>query len=312
MKSLFVSLLALMATATLSAQSITGIYNEAVASYQAKDFKAAAEKFEKVINDGMDSEEAASVVATAKKTLPKCYFMMGGMNFKGNNFEEAVKAFQKSAEVAELYGDLQQMNKANMWQARVYQKQGGDAFNSKDYATAAEIFGKGYKADPDNTNMALNLAMSYCELGKYVEGMEIYEEIAAKTHPKYAEDAAQAKKMIALYTNNQVAKMQAANDFDGMLTMAESMLEKNAQSPIAHNVRLQALTAKKDYAKVIEYGPAAVEAQDNEEDKSYINFLVGAAYNAKEMRDQAIASFQKVTAGPAVESAQKALADLQK
>lgn len=39
---------------------------------------------------------------------------------------------------------------------------------------------------------------------------------------------------------------------------------------------------------------------------------LGAAYNAKEMKPQAIAAFQKVTDGPAVESAKAALAELTK
>ena len=40
--------------------------------------------------------------------------------------------------------------------------------------------------------------------------------------------------------------------------------------------------------------------------------LLGAAYNAKEMKPQAIEAFRKVTAGPAVESAKAALAELTK
>ena len=117
----------------------------------------------------------------------------------------------EDSELAELYGDMNQMAKANGWVAKMYQIQGGDAFNNKDYATAAGIFEKGYKADPDNTDMALNLAMSYCEMfmntgdmALYERGMEIYEAVAAKTHPKYAEAAAKAKEMITLYTNNMV------------------------------------------------------------------------------------------------------------
>ena len=46
---------------------------------------------------------------------------------------------------------MSQMAKANGWVAKIYQIQGGDAFNNKDYATAAGVFEKGYKADPDNT-----------------------------------------------------------------------------------------------------------------------------------------------------------------
>ena len=312
MKKLFVSVIALMAVATLSAQDVTAIYNEAAAAYGAKDYAGAAAKFEQVIDQGLDNEEAASLVATAKATLPKCYFMLGGASLKGQDYEAALTNFTKSAELAELYGDMTQLAKSNGWVAKIYQIQGGDAFNNKDYATAASVFEKGYKADPDNTSMALNLAMSYCELGEYEKGMEIYEAIAAKKHPKYADDAAKAKEMMALYTNNKVAEMQGAGDYDGIIAMADAQLEKNPASALFQNVRLQAYANKKDYDKVIELAQGAIDAQTDEEDKSLMYYLLGAAYNAKEMRPQAIEAFQKVTAGAAVENAKTALSELTK
>ena len=312
MKKLFVSAIALLAAVSLSAQDVTAIYNEAAAAYGAKDFATAAAKFEQVIDLGMDDDDAASMVATAKTTLPKCYFMLGGGAMRTKNYETALDNFTKSAELAELYGDMTQVAKSNGWVAKIYQVQGGDAFNSKDYATAADIFAKGYKADPDNTSMALNLAMSYCEMGKYAEGMEIYEAIAAKTHPKYAADAAKAKEMMALYTNNKVAEMQKAGDFAGIIEMADAQLEKNPESALFQNVRLQAYANKKDYAKVIELGEAAAAAQVDEADKSLMYYLLGAAYNAHDMKQQAIAAFKQVTAGPAAENAAKALAELSK
>lgn len=312
MKKLFVSAIALFAVATLSAQDVTAVYNEAAAAYSAKDYAGAAAKFEQVIDMGLDNADAASLVATAKKSLPLCYYMMGGSALKTKNYEAALQSFEKSAELAQLYGDMTQMGKSNGWVAKIYQIQGGDAFNSKDYATAVNIFEKGYKADPDNTGMALNLAMSYCELGEYEKGMDIYEGIASKTHPKYAGDVETAKKMMALYTNNKVATMQQAGDFDGIIALADAQLEKNPASALFQKVRLQAYLDKKDYDKVIELGEAAAEAQTDAEDKSLVYYQLGSAYNAKEMREQAIAAFQKVTDGAAVENAKAALAGLTK
>lgn len=319
MKRLFVSVIALLAAVSLSAQDVTAVYNEAAAAYGAKDFAGAAAKFEQVIDEGIDNPDAASMVATAKSTLPKCYFMLGGGALKAKNYDEALKNFEKSAELAELYGDMNQMAKANGWVAKIYQIQGGDAFNGKDYATAAAIFQKGYNADPDNTGMALNLAMSYCEMfmasgsmEDYEKGMDIYEAIAAKTHPKYAEDVAKAKEMMTLYTNNMVAKLQATNDFDGIIAAADKMLATNPENALALNVCVQAYANKKDYSKVIELGEAAAAAQTDEADKSLMYYLLGAAYNAKEMKPQAIAAFKQVTAGPAVENARTALAELSK
>ena len=312
MKKLLVLAIVLLAAGSLSAQDVTAIYNEAGAAYNAKDFAGAAAKFEQVIEQGMDNEDAASQVATAKKTLPTCYFMMGGGAIRTKKYDEALKNFTKSAELAELYGDMSQMAKANGWVAKIYQIQGGEAFNNKDYATAASVFEKGYKADPDNTAMALNLAMSYCEMGEYEKGMDIYEAIAAKTHPKYADDVAKAKEMMALYTNNKVATLQGANDFDGIIAMADVQLEKNPASALFQKVRLQAYASKKDFNKVIELGQAAADAQTDPEDKSLMYLTLGAAYNAKEMKPQAIAAFKQVTDGPAAENAKAALAELSK
>ncbi|MBO5685176.1 MAG: tetratricopeptide repeat protein [Alistipes sp.] len=312
MKKFFVTVVALLAVCSLSAQDVKTAYNEAAAAYGAKNFKVAAEKFEQVINDGMDVEDAASLVATAKTTLPKCYYQLGGRAFMAKNYEEALNNFTKSAEIAELYGDMAAMNKANGWVAKIYQSQGGEAYNAKDYATAAGIFAKGYAADPNNTGMALNLAMSYCEMGEYEKGMEVYEAVASKTHPKYAEDAAKAKQMMAQYTNNKVAELQGAGDFDGIIALADAQLAKNPASALFQKVRLQAFLGKKDYKSVIENAAAAAAAQTDAEDQSDVNFLLGAAHNALSQRDQAIAAFKKVTAGSNLANAQAALAELNK
>lgn len=312
MKKFFVTVVALLAVCSLSAQDVKTAYNEAAAAYGAKNFKVAAEKFEQVINDGMDVEDAASLVATAKSTLPKCYYQLGGRAFMAKNYEEALNNFTKSAEIAELYGDMAAMTKANGWVAKIYQSQGGEAYNAKDYATAAGIFAKGYAADPNNTGMALNLAMSYCEMGEYEKGMEVYEAVASKTHPKYAEDAAKAKQMMAQYTNNKVAELQGAGDFDGIIALADAQLAKNPASALFQKVRLQAFLGKKDYKSVIENAAAAAAAQTDVEDQSDVNFLLGAAHNALSQRDQAIAAFKKVTAGSNLANAQAALAELNK
>mgnify|MGYP000620891121 CR=1 FL=1 len=93
MKKLLVSVIALFGAVSLSAQDVTAIYNEAAAAFGAKNFTEAAAKFEQVIDQGMDNESAASMVATAKSTLPKCYFMLGGGALKTKNYDEALKNF---------------------------------------------------------------------------------------------------------------------------------------------------------------------------------------------------------------------------
>ena len=69
MKKLFVSAIALFAAATLSAQDVTAIYNEAAAAYGAKDYAGAAAKFEQVIDLGIDNEDFAALINEYNKQI---------------------------------------------------------------------------------------------------------------------------------------------------------------------------------------------------------------------------------------------------
>jgi tetratricopeptide (TPR) repeat protein len=323
MKKLFVTMCAILAVGAASAQNdVIAKLNEGVASAQSKNFAAAITHFEYVIDKGLelpDDPKVSSCIEAAKKYLPTCYQNVGLAAASKKNYEEAIKYLTKAAESAELYGNSTAMQKANTILAKVYQVQGGEAFNAKDYATAVAVFEKGYAANPRNTDMALNLATSYCELGKYDEGMAIYEKICQMPAEKYATAIQKAKDNMALYTNNKIATLQQAQDFDGVIAMAEKLL---ATSPaMAEKLRIEAYNSKKDYAKVIELGESAVAAQASDEEKSEIYFLVGAAhnsiYNASEnkdlaSRDKAIEALKKVTAGKDVEAAKAALAELTK
>ena len=289
MKKLFLSVAALFAVCIVSAQEgVVASYNKGAEMLQSKNYPEAAKLFQKVIDEGMASEDATELncVETAKKYLPTCYQGMGTRAAAQGNYDEAIANLSKAAEVAELYGNVAALKKANTILAKVYQAQGGTAFNNKDYAAAAEIFAKGYAADPKNTQMALWLGTCYCELKDYDKGMEILEKVAGMQGPKFEADAAEANRLLTLYTNNRVAELQTAND--------------------------QAYLTKKDYAKVIELGEAAAAAQPDETEKSDVYFILGAAYNAKEMKPQAIEALKKVTAGDNVAAAQKSVAELSK
>jgi tetratricopeptide (TPR) repeat protein len=322
MKKLFVMMSALLAVGFASAQSeVIAKFNEGVAAVQNKNYASAIALFETVIDKGMDSEDPKilNCVATAKKYLPTSYQGVGLTAASQKNYDKAIEYLTKAADIAELYGNAPAKQKANVILAKVYQVQGGEAFNAKDYATAVTVFEKGYKANPRNTDMALNLATSYCELGKYEEGMAIYDKICKMPADKYAAAIAKAEANKTLYTNNKVASLQQAGDFDGVIAMAEKLA---AASPaLAEKIRIEAYNGKKDYAKVIELAEAAAAVQANEEDKSAIFLILAAAYNAKyneggnkdaSLRDKAVETFKKVTAGSGVEAAKAALADLVK
>lgn len=156
--------------------------------------------------------------------------------------------------------------------------------------------------------MANFLGICYCELGDFQKGLVIFNEIASQDNPKYAEDVVKAKENIKLYTNNRIAKLQGENDFDGIIAVADEMLAVNPQDALAQKIRLQALFDKKDYAGVIASAEEAAAGQTDEEERSDVYFILGAAYNARTMPQQAIDALSKVTAGANVAAAQKTVA----
>ena len=311
MKKLFLTVVALMGATTLFAQiDVVATFQQATANAKAANYTEAIAQFQSIIDASWDIEEPDAnqqkAFAGSKKFIVTCYNKMGIAAYNAKNYEEAIANFSEAANLAELFEDVAAMNKNRAYVGQMYQAQGADAFNSEDYATAIAVFSKGYEADPRNTEMALNLAESYFKSDMYQEGMKICTKIAAMNADKFADAIASAQYKMEIYTNNEVAKLQIANDYDGIIAMA-SELEDAA---MAAKITLQAYYGKKDFNKMIELSEAALAAQTTDEGRSDIYYLLGVAYNEKEQFDNAIAAMKNVTAGNNVANAQAVIAAL--
>ena len=311
MKRLIMTVVALMGATTLFAQTdVVATFQQGVANAKAQNYTEAIAQFQEIIDASWDIEEPDTnqqkAIVGSKKFIVTCYNKMGVAAVNAKNYDEAVANFSEAANLAELYEDVAAMNKNRALVGQVYQVQGADAFNSEDYATAIEVFSKGYAADPRNTEMALNLAESYFKSDMYQEGMKICTKIAGMNADKFAEAIAAAQEKMHMYTNNEVAKLQMANDYDGIIVMAEQLDDK----AMAAKITLQAYYGKKDFNKMVELSESALAAQTTDEGRSDIYYLLGVAYNEKEQFDQAIAAMKNVTAGANVANAQAVIAAL--
>ena len=263
MRKFVLLVVALMGFSVAFAQSdVLTVAQEANDALAAKNYAKATELLEKVIAEGAESEEDAVLeqVNSAKKNLPIAYFYVGRTaaaaaqkaataEAKDAKYAEAIAVLNTAIEKATLYKNTAVKNNAGRMLGMVYQSQGGSYFNEGNYEKAAEIFAKGYEADKKNTAMALNLAESYFKMDKYAEGVKVCSEIAAlPAGQKYDAAIADAKAKVAMYTNKKIAQLQQANDFDGIIAMAESLEDK----ALAQKITVQAYLVKKYNDKVIE------------------------------------------------------------
>lgn len=304
MKKLIMTVVALMGATALFAQTdVVATFQQGLANAKAANYTEAIEQFQSVIDASWDIEDPdenqLKAIQGSKKFIVTCYNKMGVAAVNAKEYEVAIEHFTNAANSAELYEDTAGRSKNKTMIGQVYQVQGADAFNSGDYATAIEVFSKGYAADDRNTAMALNLAESYFKSDMYQEGMKICTKIAGMKADKFAEAIAEAQAKMDMYTNNEVAKLQMANDYDGIIAMAEQLDD----AAMAAKITMQAYYGKKDFNKMVEMSAAALEAQTTDEGRSDINYLLGVAYNEKGQFDQAIAAMKNVTAGNNVANA---------
>ena len=304
MKKLIMTVVALMGATALFAQTdVVATFQQATANAKAGNYAEAIAQFESVVEAGWDIDDPDAnqlkAIQGSKRFIVTCYNKLGVAAVNAKEYDAAIEYFTNAANSAEIYEDLAGMNKNKTMIGQVYQVQGADAFNSGDYATSIEVFSKGYAADPRNTEMALNLAESYLRSDMYQEGMKICTKIAGMNADKFAEAIAEAQSKMDMYTNNEVAKLQMANDYDGIIAMAAELDD----AAMAAKITMQAYYGKKDFNKMIEASAAALEAQTTDEGRSNIYYLLGVAYNEKGQFDQAIAAMQQVTAGSNVANA---------
>lgn len=317
MKKVFLAVVALFAIGSISAQTaedVTAKFNEAASLMNAKDFVGAVAALNEVVSMSADVEGTEATAEQAQTYIPTCYFQAGLKQAQSQQLDEALVSFQNAAETAELYSNPKIMRNAKTMIARVYTMKGGSAFNSGDYAAAAEVFAKGFEADPNNTKLGLNLAKSYYELGKFDEAVAVHKSILAQTLPRFEADKAQAKVDMTYYFTKNIAEMQQAEEVDNeaILALVEKWVAADATDPVANKMLVSQLLTVKNYDKVIELAEAVAAMQTDEAEKSEVYYSLGMAHNAKEQKAEAIAALKKVTAGNAVAAAKAAVAELSK
>lgn len=319
MKKLKIALaaVALLAAGSISAQDLSTLsakFAEAAEAVKAKNFAAAVPLFEQVISEGIDIDGAEPIVTGAKQALPQAVFQTGGAAIQGGRYDEALAAFTKASELAELYGNVGVLNNARNWISRTVMTQGASAFNDKDYATAAAIFQKGYDANPNDTALGLNLAMSYSGLKEFDKSAAIYKNIIAlgERDNRFADNAAKAKENYSADVLEQALASAKAGEYQAAIAATDELLAVMPEDAPANLTRLQAYNSLKNYAKVVELGEATAAAQVTPEAASDVWYLVGAAYQNMQNLPQAIAAYQKVTAGGNVAAAKTQITELQK
>lgn len=307
-----VAMAAVLTVLGASAQTVEEVGTKWAAAGELINAKKAVEAIpmvEEVIKMGQAAgADAADITAEAQKMLPQLYLAKGGELVKVKKMDEAIAAFSKAEDLADLQGDIMTTRKAGRIISQLYMMQGIESFNTKDYTKALESFQKGVKQDPDNIQLAYFTAKSYAELGQLDQAVELYKQViaAGTENSKYAKQAEDAKADMNIYMLVAASEAAKAGDIEKVQTYAAAIPE-NADAGL---LLVQTANNLKKYDVVIANGAEAYAAQTDAGKKSEIAYLIGVAFQNKGNNAKAIEWLKKVTAGGNVAAAKQLATDL--
>lgn len=314
LKSLVIALAAVLASATALAQDpvteVNKMWNEAVPLLNAKNYAEALPILEKVVEAALEAD-AMEIAENAKKYIPTCYFRVGLSQINKDN-EAALANLHKADEVAKLYNNAKVSRDAKSAISKVYKMLGAKSFNDKDYAAAVEVFAKGYEANPQDTDLALFLAKSYCELKDFENGVKVYTGIIAleNRHSRFAEPAAKAKAELSNYLLVKAQEEFDAANKEAAYATLETLIGADPMNATNQMYRLQKAAELQDWDNVIAWAELAGAVMATPEQQSDVYYLVAVAYDSKNENQLAVDNYNLVVAGDKLEPAKARAAEL--
>ncbi len=313
-KSIIVAATALFVSAVAFAQDpvteVNKMWNEAVPLLNAKNYAEALPILEKTLDAALEAD-AMDIAENAQKFIPTCYFRVGLSQINKDN-DAALANLYKADELAKLYNDAKTSRNAKSAISKVYKMLGAKSFNSKDYAAAVEVFAKGYEANPQDTDLALNLAMSYCELKDFENGVKVYTDVIAleKRHSKFVEPANKAKEALSNYLLVKAQDEFTAGDKEAAYTTLEILINADPMNGANQMYRLQKAAELQDWDNVITWAELAGATMATPEQQSEVYYLVAVAYDSKNENQLAVDNYNLVVAGDKLEPAKARAAEL--
>lgn len=317
-KAFMVALAALVLSTNTFAQDLeielNNTYAEAMTAIKAKQYDVALTALYKTLDMAFEVENADYVVK-AQRYIPVCNLNSGNQKLQAKDLNGALEDYAKAIESGNFYGDTKTVRNAKNRISAIYKSMGAKAYNSKNYASAIEVFAKGYEANRQDTDLALYLAQSYCELKDFENGVRVYTDIInlETRHSKFAKAAANAKSKLSNYLLVKAQEEIKKGDKDAAYATLETLVDAVPANYTNQIFRLNTAATNKDWANLAAWGEEALaHFKGNAEQSSDINYLIAVAYDSMDQNEKAVEAYQRVTAGKQVTAAKKRVVELNK
>jgi tetratricopeptide (TPR) repeat protein len=281
LKMFIVAILVLL-PAFLQAQTMkeaTEAYNSAV-QLMSTDKVAAITQFEKCLElCATVGAEADSLKLSVTGGLPGVYFDVAMDAYKAKKTEEALAGFQKTAEVAEKYGDDKTRQKALSTEPKLYFAIGYAAYNASDFEKALTNLKKAVELDAQYTKAWFALGMVYRKKDDPANMMNAMDKaIEAGLAENDQKTVDQATKATRDYMMILADKAKGKEDYAKALDYLKKSLGYDPKYPDAHYFMAVIYNKQSKWQEAVNAGKKALENLAEGTDGAKIQYELGTAY----------------------------------
>lgn len=250
-------------------------------------------------------EEANGLKASVEKKIPQAYYNVGNALLKEKKYDEAIKSFESTYEIAEKYKSTTVKNRCKGYLPQLYYNKGANAYKSNDYAGAIKNYNKAIQWNQAYIKAHLGKGTVYKKQGdldNLKQSMAMTKQICMSKGD--LTNAEKADKLVRDYLIRVGADALNNNKTQDAVTALEDALFYGDNNIETQYWLASAYNKQGKYDKAItEINKAIVLEKGGDEKAARLYYELGTAYKGKRDTAKACQAFKKAKFGKYIESA---------
>jgi len=278
-------------------KSITETYNNGAKSY-AEDPAKAIELLEQCIEMCNDlGEESDDIRMKAEGLLPASYYKVAMSQYKGKQYETALKSFETAYDLALLYEDLNTEKKAMKRIPSAYLGMGNNMLKTKKYEEAITYYNKALLNDKKNEKAYYYMGKAYLQMGEMEKMLESMDKAIKfdRTGPKKTKKRA-LKTAKNTLLKKAVTAQKAQKWAEAVPLFEKALIYSPEDVSISYTIADVQKNAK-NYTEAIAWSEKTLAWEKNEVAKTKTHYLMGQVYEKMNNKVKACASYKLAAVG---------------
>lgn len=274
-------------------------YEEAIAAF---------EECIQITNELDDQdEEVAELKTVAEKKFTKAHLDYGNELLEQNKFDEALKNYNRTIELAEKYGQSDYQNKAEGNIPDVYYAKGKNHLSESKYEEAIELFDQAIEGDPDYGWAYIRKAQAHMQLDDSDGMEEAVKEATGIGEEKGDDEVINTAQQIAYkyFYNNGATSLKNKN-YAKAIPNLEKALEYGGSPTLNHYLAI-CYSQESQFEDAVEREKKAIESlkgEKSEEELAQYYYSLGTYYEELGQTSEACSAYENAAYGDYKENAE--------